>query len=400
MARIALIEAYPYEAVWGGDAVYLDRIRAFLAGRGHAVDSFVTDMTRGRSNPAVKLRTQAHTNHRWHVRNAVHLGGGRFCSLDPRLIGKALRRLPGRRAEHDHGLDTAEADWVVERLQATQPDLAILAFGACAFAERLRGIDTKVLALKGFFGERRIRLGEQLPTPFVSLDLLDSLAHATRVGFNNLPDLQLYARLSGRSNGVLVGMGFPSRTQPPPNGDPALLFVGARTKPNIESLDWFLKLVWPWVRSELPSAALRIAGSVGTAFAHQEYAGVTFLGFVDSLEEEYRRAAAAIAPLVSGSSGVKTKIVEALSFGRPVITTSLGVDPGDPDQYGAAVIVAEDPQTIASACVRMLADADFRRDRLREAREQFERHFTEQSAYREIINLLEPAEGDLRMAAT
>lgn len=398
MTRIAFVETYPYEAVWGGDAVYLDRIRAYLSDRGHTVDSYVTNVTRGRSNPTVKLRTQASINHRWHVRNAVRLGEGRYCSLDPRLIGKALRRLPRGRAAHDNGLDEVEAEWVCDQLQVTSPDLAILAFGACAFADYIVAGGTRVLALKGFFNDRRIRLGEELPTPFVAPALLNSLGQATRVGFNNRYDLDHYARLSGRDNGMLVGMGFTSRPQPAPGGEPKFLFVAARSKPNFESLDWFLTHVWPEVHAAAPGAALRIVGSVGTEFTARQFPGVTFVGFVDQLDLEYRNAWAAVAPLVSGSSGVKTKIAEALSFGRPVITTSLGVDPGDPGQYGDAVVVADDTELFAAALLRIVEDPAYRRERLDDAATQFERHLSEKSAYRELVELIETPLGERRAA--
>lgn len=399
MARVALIATYPYESVWGGDAVYLDRIRTFLASRGHRVDSYVTNLTRGRSNPTVRLRSGARQNHRWHVRRAVALGNERYLSLDPRLLGRAVRRLPGGRAPAEHHVDEAEARWVVEAMREARPDLAILAFGACAFTRQVRATGTQVLALKGFFSDRTIRIGEQPPMPFVSPDLLDALGHATCTGFNNRYDLNLYHQLSGRGDAVLVGMGFPRQIQPPPQGGPNLLFVGARTKPNVASLEWFLEQVWPTVRARIPDTTLRVAGSAGTALAGRTTSGVTLLGFVDDLAAEYRNAGAVIAPLVSGTSGVKTKIAEALSFGRPVITTSLGVDPGCPDQYGDAVIVADDPGSFAAAVLHMLDDMAHRRDRLADCVEQFDRHFAEDSAYREITLLLESGMGERRAAA-
>lgn len=391
MARVALIEAYPYEAVWGGDAVYLDGIRAFLTSRGHEVVSYVTDVSRGRSNPTVKLRTEATGNHRWRVRNSVPVGDSHFCALDPRFVGKALRRLPGGRARPDHQVDRAEARWVARELKESPTDLAILAFGACTFAEQVAANGVPVLALKGFFSDRKIRLGESIPTPNVGPELLQSLAHATRVGFNNHHDLKLYERLSRRRDGVLVGMGFPRRIQPAPAGAPTALFVGARTKPNVESLEWFLQHVWPRVRGAVSDAELRIAGSIGAAFAGRRFEAVTFPGFVESLDREYGRAHVAVAPLVLGSSGVKTKIAEALSFGRPVVTTSIGVDPGDPGQYGGAVIVADAPEPLGHAIVRLLSDVRFRNKRIGDAAEQFERHFAPEAAYREVVALLEPA---------
>jgi len=396
MARVAIIETYPYEAVWGGDAVYLDGIRAYLTRCGHHVDSLVTDMTRGRSNPTMRLPIPVRGRHRWRVRRAVQLGDGQFCSLDPRLLGKALRRLPGGRAPIEQEIARAEVEWVVDQLERTPPDLAILAFGACAMSAAIRGVGVDVLALKGFFSDRRIRLGEKMPTPMVDRALLEALGEATRVGFNNRHDLDHYAELSGRTNGVVVGMGFPERLQPAPDGDPVLLFVGARTRPNVESLRWFFDQVWPAVRAERPDARLRVVGSIASAFADDPRAGVSFLGFVDRLDAEYRGAALAVAPLVSGSSGIKTKIAEALSFARPVVTTSLGIEPDWPDQYGDAVVVADDPDAFAEAVVALLDDPAAR---VAAAAVQYQRHFAEAAAYHEIDALLGTVARELRVGA-
>ena len=396
MARIAFIESFPYEAVWGGDAVYIDALRAFLSGRGHEVESYVTDITRGRSNPTVRLRTQATGAHRWHVRNAVKIGEDRFCSLDPRLIRQALRRLPGGRARQQHASHPEEADWVFDRLRAKPVDLVILAFGASEFAARLRPLGASSVALKGFFTDRRIRLGEALPTPFVTPDALKTLALATRVAFSNRSDLDLYARLSGRPNGMLIGMGFKAQIQPAPGGRPTLLFVGARSQPNIESLSWFLDEVWPIIRASVREVELRVVGSVADGFAGRSWPGVRFMGFVSSLADQYCDAAVVVAPLVSGSSGIKTKIAEALSFGRPVVTTSLGVDPGDPDQYGPAVGVADSVSGFAASVIRLLVDGDYRLARCSDAAALFRSQLTDDSAYAGVIDLLGQADAASR----
>lgn len=399
MSRVALIQTFPYEAVWGGDAVYLDRIRTFLTARGHDVDTYVTDITRGRSSPLLKVPIHASSRHRWHVRNALSFGQGRYCSLDPRLFGKALSRLPGRRAVADHCVADTEGHWVAARLAAARPDLIILAFGACIFAKRLAVLGVPVIALKGFFSDRRIRLGEQTAPPVVGRTLLEQLGHATHVGFNNRHDLDHYEQLSGTRHGVLIGMGFADRLQPPIESSKAILFVAARTKPNVESLEWFLRDVWPHIRRDMPAAELRVAGSVCSAFLNRTCDGVTFVGFVPSLDAEYRGAAMAVAPLVNGSSGIKTKIAEALSFGRPVVTTSLGVDPSDPTQYGDAVAVADQPAAFAAAVVAGLGDGAVRAVRTRAAAEQFHRHLAEDVAYHEILALLDAERTPVEAAA-
>src|SRR5262249_15919296 len=147
----------------------------------------------------------------------------------------ALRRLPGKRAPKDERVETAEEDWVLAELERSPPDLAILVLGACTFAKPIRASGTRVLALKALFTDRIIRLGEKMTSPMVCPDLIKALGHAEAVGFNNLHDLDLYERLSRRGNGVFVGMGYATRILPQSDLGPTILYVGARTKPNIES---------------------------------------------------------------------------------------------------------------------------------------------------------------------
>src|ERR1700761_1342255 len=204
MARIAMVESYPYEAVWGGDAVYLDRIRTFLTRLGHTVDSYVTDAMRGRTNPLLRLRSKAGHGHRWIVRNALSRRNGEFLAYDPRLLRKVLTRLPGRRALPEHGVKASETRWLASRLAASRPDLVILAFGACAFAEGLGTLGSPIVALKGFFSDRRITLGETAAAqPSPDKATLEALRHANCVGFNNLQDLRYYRAATQAENGAL-----------------------------------------------------------------------------------------------------------------------------------------------------------------------------------------------------
>ncbi len=389
MARVAFVETYPYAAAWGGDAVYLDRIRGFLTARGHSVDSYVTDVTRGRSNPFIRLRGQAGPNHRWIVRNSIVRGDQRFLALEPRLLRKAVKLGPGSSADRKHAVHKDEARWVIARLSANPPDLVILAFDACQFTAPLLALGIPVIALKGFFSDRRIRLGApDTSQPSPDKSLLDDLRQASCAGFNNVQDLRYYEQMTGARNGALIGMGFPSRPRAPARSEPVVLFVGARTKPNIESLRWFLDHAWPAVRLAAPEARLRIVGTVAGAVAEMASEHVETVGFAEDLETEYRGARAVIAPLTVGSSGVKTKVAEALSFGCPVVTTSLGVDPGDPMQFGEAVEVADEPAAYAAAVVRLLTDDALRTRREEQTLIAFRQHFSEEAAYAALIALL------------
>jgi glycosyltransferase involved in cell wall biosynthesis len=60
--------------------------------------------------------------------------------------------------------------------------------------------------------------------------------------------------------------------------------------------------------------------------------------------------------MVSGS-GVKNKLLEAMSIGRPIVTTSLGVESLDLVP-GRDLLVADDPAAYAEALDRLLGDPE------------------------------------------
>jgi len=136
-----------------------------------------------------------------------------------------------------------------------------------------------------------------------------------------------------------------------------LLFVaGFAHTPNIEGALWFTKNVWPLVLTKYPSAKLTLAGSNPvpeiTALRSDS---VKVTGYIpdNELEILYRSSRVSIAPLLHGA-GVKGKVVEALKFGLPVVTTPTGAQ-GIPDS-SHAIDVAESPEEMAKAILNLLTE--------------------------------------------
>lgn len=101
------------------------------------------------------------------------------------------------------------------------------------------------------------------------------------------------------------------------------LFVGGGDAHNVHGLKWFLAEVWPLVLARLPAASLHVCGGVGAAL-ERGFPNVSLLGHVPDLALEYAGAEACVAPILAGS-GIKIKVVEALSYGRACVTTPEGL---------------------------------------------------------------------------
>ena len=157
------------------------------------------------------------------------------------------------------------------------------------------------------------------------------------------------------------------------------LFVGSNIQPNRTALAFLLQQVWPLVRSRLPSATLAIVGTVCQAIG--EYGepdglrsqGVEALGQVASLEEQYARAAVCVVPLLVGS-GIKIKLVEALGYGKAIVSTSVGIQ-GLEAWAQASVLVADTAEDFARGMNELLQDEEERRAAEFAALQLAETHF-------------------------
>ena len=136
-----------------------------------------------------------------------------------------------------------------------------------------------------------------------------------------------------------------------------LLFVaGFAHPPNVDAARWLVESIMPKVWERRPEARLSLVGSNPTAEVlalASERVEVT--GFVDDaeLQRRYAQARVAVVPLRYGA-GVKSKVVEALQQGLPLVTTSVGAQglPG----VEATCTVADDEAVLADHLLELLAD--------------------------------------------
>jgi succinoglycan biosynthesis protein ExoO len=131
-----------------------------------------------------------------------------------------------------------------------------------------------------------------------------------------------------------------------------VLFVGSQHRPNTIGLRWFIQNVWPLIRQNIPSARLLIAGTVCREFPSPQPEGVEVLGRLPDLASAYASASVVIAPILQGS-GIKIKILEAASFGRACVTTSVGLEGLEALQ--PALRVADTPHAFAAEVTALLS---------------------------------------------
>jgi len=138
----------------------------------------------------------------------------------------------------------------------------------------------------------------------------------------------------------------------------AVMFLGNYPHdPNRDAVIYFYERVWPLVKEEVPEALFYIVGKDPTPdlleLARSD-PSVVVTGTVDDVRPYFEKARVFINPVRIGG-GFRGKILEAMSMGLPIVTTSLGAE-GVNAESGRDMIVADDPREFAAAVVRLLRD--------------------------------------------
>lgn len=137
---------------------------------------------------------------------------------------------------------------------------------------------------------------------------------------------------------------------------PVVLFVGVMNHaPNVEGAVRFARQIWPRIRRAVPEARFHIVGRDPVREVRAlSGPGVEVVGAVNSVLPYLRSAWVVVCPLWSGA-GMKTKVLEAMAAGRPVVATPEGAT-GIP----AGIRVEELPSAFADSVSDLLRSRTLR----------------------------------------
>lgn len=137
-----------------------------------------------------------------------------------------------------------------------------------------------------------------------------------------------------------------------------LIFVGAYNHdPNVDGVIYFAREIWPLVKNKLPDIKWSIVGSNPTPeitrLASQD---IEVTGYVESTHPFLEKSMISIAPLRYGA-GMKGKIGEAMAFGIPVVSTSIGAE-GMNLEHGKNILIADSPEDFSEAIFNLFSDQE------------------------------------------
>ncbi len=144
-------------------------------------------------------------------------------------------------------------------------------------------------------------------------------------------------------------LSFPRRSEHEPL---RLLFVGTVSyRPYERGIAWFVREVLPRLRERVP-VELDVVGS--PPLKPISAPGVRYCGQVTELTRWYERAHAVLVPVFEGS-GTRLKVIEAMAYGRPVVSTPLGSE-GLPVRPGQHFLEAATVEEFTEALERVADD--------------------------------------------
>jgi glycosyltransferase involved in cell wall biosynthesis len=127
--------------------------------------------------------------------------------------------------------------------------------------------------------------------------------------------------------------------------------------PNVDSVLYLKKEIWPLIKKQLPQAQLYIYGNYAPKHIlelHNQKQGFYIMGWADSVAHVMQKARVCLAPLRFGA-GLKGKLLDAMLYGTPGVTTSIGAEGmyGDLPMPG---VIADTPEAFAELSVAIYSN--------------------------------------------
>lgn len=125
-------------------------------------------------------------------------------------------------------------------------------------------------------------------------------------------------------------------------------------QPNWDAVLTLKKHIWPLIRQKLPGVEVHVYGAYVSEPArklHNEKEGFIIKGWIQDKKKAYTNSRVLLAPLRFGA-GLKGKLIDAMQYGTPSISSSIGVEgiQGEMEWNG---FVADEPEDFAQCAINL-----------------------------------------------
>jgi O-antigen biosynthesis protein len=179
---------------------------------------------------------------------------------------------------------------------------------------------------------------------------------------------------------------------PPQNGFSVrkdLVFLGGFAHPpNVDAMKWFVEEIFPLIMMKMPDVKLYIVGDEPPAeILRLKSVNVIVTGYVEDLTPYFENCRLFVSPLRYGA-GVKGKIGQSMSYGLPVVTTSIGAE-GMGLVEGVDILIADKPEAFAKKVLMIYRDEVLWKTISKNSIHKIEMNYTPEVTQIRLKNILE-----------
>lgn len=303
------------------------------------------------------------------------------------LVGmtSALRREVSRRVRA-HGYDIAV---LTENVVAGYAPFLSAFIPVVLFKHSVQGVDARDARRRAGTWHPRWMLEERMVRRFEGRTCRAATLICA-VNVEDAADLARRYRLARPAEVIPIGVDFSRfpRRKLDPGGEVIGFFGNMAWGANVDAARWFAEQILPKVWHRFPAAKFRIIGPGSDRFVLDSNDPRIVRRGESYIPDAMKDAVLGVVPVISGT-GVRLKLLEMLSMGVPVVTTSLGAL-GTGCVHGKHTLVADDADSFAAAVISLLEDAALRQKLIRAGWELVQAHAWE-SFYPRILNVFEKA---------
>jgi len=248
-----------------------------------------------------------------------------------------------------------------------------------AMKNTMKIIDTHDwITLNEFYKNKKLDIGKRFNEEIKNLSKFDKVITISK-------DEHLVFERFLEKPVINIPPSFPSHFNNDPDKKYDLIFVGSENYFNRQAMQWFFDLVFPLLPAPVNMVVI---GRISKHF--EKINGVEFIEFSENLETYYHQSKIAICPMLEGT-GVKIKVIEALSYGLPVVGTDRAVD-GFSSKTSNGCLIGNTPELFKDKIMTLLQSETSYSTVQKHSEAYFKSHFSEENAIEKWKKALEPVE--------
>ncbi|QXU41029.1 glycosyltransferase [Pedobacter sp. D749] len=162
-----------------------------------------------------------------------------------------------------------------------------------------------------------------------------------------------------------------------------LIYVASDNIHNQKAANWFFSHVYPLLPT---SVQICIIGQINEHLSIKA-PNIVSVNFAEDLSTYYQNAKVALCPMLTGT-GTKIKVVEALSYGLPIVCNTRGID-GLINKTNNGCLVSDDPVEFGNNIMKLLTDELEYKKQAENALAAFNTNYEKEHCYKNLDTVFE-----------